>query len=160
LTKVLAFPISYRKAAPKVTTTKKLKAMKVFTYHGRPPIASLVLVVLAVWATAPSDRIGASASACFESQGLAETTMNSYSCGQQYSHTCYICMENYDGEGAEVATCALDYEICYEGVCGIIFSSAVWKAALSLQSVGLDVQFTSGLEGDLPAIPSMEIFAI
>jgi hypothetical protein len=90
-----------------------------------------------------------SASPCFEAKGLAATVLGKYSCGMAYPHTCHTCKENYDGEGADLATCALDTEICYQGVCGKIEVSAVWKASAALYSQGLKVVFTSGLQGDI-----------
>lgn len=113
--------------------------------------AAHVWAILALSATIlPSHHFGVSASACSESKGRAETTMSQLTCGQQYSHSCTICMEDYDGEGAEAATCSLDYEICDDtGVCGVINTSGVWKAALSLYTDGVQVTFTKGLQGSV-----------
>lgn len=144
-----AFTRRFVSPAPPKAPTAKYQDMKVLNRNYRYSDSSLAIAVLAVWAAALADRIGVSASACFESMGVSETVLNNYACGKVYSHTCPLCMEDFDGEGAELASCVLDNEICYDGVCGIIVTSAVWKAALSLSLQSMRVQFTSGLQGSL-----------
>jgi hypothetical protein len=118
--------------------------------------SSVAVAILAAWGvatwsnrmhTAPGLLLVSAESACFEAKARAETNMNSYACGQAYPHTCLICHENYDGEGADTAACILDYEICTSGVCGTITTAAVWKASAGLYVQSLDVVLTKSLQG-------------
>jgi hypothetical protein len=118
--------------------------------------SSVAVAILAAWGvatwsnrmhTAPGLLLVSAESACFEAKARAETIVNSYACGQAYPHTCSICLDNYDGEGADVATCTLDYEICSSGVCGTVTTAAVWKGSIGLYVQTLDVVLTKGLQG-------------
>jgi hypothetical protein len=115
-------------------------------------IARKATVVLAVWAllaamTRNSDDrrfIASAQTPCFESQGLARARLDETPCGKLDGNTLGVCMENYDGEGAEVASLYLDSTVCLDGVCAVIISSAAWKAAYSIQTFGFGVELTSG----------------